>query len=53
MEEVLNKNKLERSTESLSLLHVVIDGKTIKGSTHNDTPAVHLPSAFIVELKSH
>jgi hypothetical protein len=52
MEEVLNKNKLEQSKEFASLLHIAIDGKTIKGSAHNEAPAVHLLSAFIVDLKS-
>ena len=52
MEEVLNKNKLKQSTEPTSLLHIAIDGKTIKGSAYNEAPAVHLLSAFIVGLKS-
>lgn len=52
MEAILNKNKLKQSAESISLLHIAIDGKTIKGSAYNETPAVHLLSAFAIGLKS-
>lgn len=51
MEEVLNNNKLRLLTESTSLQHIAIDGKTIKGSAYNENPAVHLLSAFVVNLK--
>jgi CHASE1-domain containing sensor protein len=52
MEEVLKHNKLEQPTGALTLIHIAIDGKTIKGSAHNEAPAVHLLSMFVVGLKS-
>ncbi len=52
MEEVLNGKKLKQAKESSTLLQIAIDGKTIKGSAYNESPAVHLLSAFAVGLKS-
>ena len=52
MEDTLNKNKLKQSMKTQSLLHIAIDGKTIRGSVHKEAPAVHLLSAFAVGLKS-
>ena len=52
MEKVLNKGNWIKMRESSSVMHIAIDGKTIRGSSCKDTPAVHLISAFAVSLKS-
>lgn len=44
-----NCKNIERNGE---LLHVAIDGKSLRGSRHNETPAVHLLSAFSTQFKS-
>lgn len=52
MEKILNRDAWIKVKKSSSVVHIAIDGKTIRGSSHKDTPAVHLLSAFAVGLKS-
>lgn len=52
MEQVMNRDNWIQVKESPSIMHIAIDGKTIRGSSHVDTPAIHLLSAFAVGLKS-
>lgn len=52
MEQVLNRDNWIEIGEANSVMHIAIDGKTIRGSSSADTPAIHLLSAFAVSLKS-
>lgn len=52
MEQVLNQDGWVQLEKSPSIMHIAIDGKTIRGSSCGDTPAIHLLSAFAVSLKS-
>lgn len=52
LEKILNEQKFNTMKDPSTLLHIAIDGKTIKGSAYNLNPAVHLLSAFAVKLKA-
>lgn len=52
LERILNGQKLDQAKETSNLIHIAIDGKTIKGSAYNLSPAVHLLSAYAVKLKA-
>ena len=51
MEKLLNEKTLEQAKDGKTLLHIAMDGKTIKGSAYNDVAAVHLLSCFAIGLK--
>lgn len=52
LEQTLNRQTFDLAKDTPNLLHIAIDGKTIKGSAYNSSPAVHLLSAFAVKLKA-
>lgn len=51
LEEVLNRWSPKGSKESTGMLHLAMDGKTLRASAYNEQPAAHVLSLFSTALK--